>query len=190
MMKTAQNTMQPGENNWSVKRLTRLAMLTAISVVLLMVLRVPFPPAPFLEYDAADVPIFLGTFAYGPGAGLILTLLASVVQGVTVSSGSNIIGILMHIFATGSYALVAGNIYRRNKTKNTALVALVAGTLTMTSVMLLCNLIFTPIFMNTPVDAVLKMMVPVILPFNLMKAGINSVITFFLYKSVERFLKV
>lgn len=188
-MKAAEQTPnRPG--SLTVRRLTRLAMLTAISVVLLMVLRIPFPPAPFLEYDAADVPIFLATFAYGPVAGFIVAVLASLVQGFTVSSGSSFIGIIMHILATGSYALVAGNIYRRNKTMKTALFALAAGTVTMTLVMVGCNLIFTPIFLNTPVEAVLKMIVPVIIPFNLLKAGINSAFTFLLYKQLGKLLKV
>ena len=189
-MKAAEQTTRSSSGGLAAKRLTRLAMLTAISVVLLLAVRIPFPPAPFLEYDAADVPIFLATFAYGPVAGLAVAVLASVLQGLTVSAGSGFIGILMHILATGSYALVAGNIYRLHKTKATALGALGAGTVTMTLVMVGCNLIFTPIFMGTPVDAVVKMLVPVIIPFNLLKAGINSVLTFLLYKHVERFLKV
>ena len=59
----------------------------------------------------------------------------------------------------------------------------------MTAVMMLCNLIFTPIFMGTPVDAVLQMMLPIILPFNLIKAIINGVVAFLLSKSLHMALK-
>ena len=177
-------------NQTATKKLTRLAMLVAISLVLLTIVHIPFPPAPFLEYDPADVPIFIGAFAYGPLAGLALTVIASVIQGVTVSSSSSIIGIIMHIFATGAYVLVAGTIYKKNTTKKGAVCSLVAGTLVMTAVMVLCNLIFTPIFMGQPMKDVVAMLLPLIIPFNLLKAGVNSLITFFLYKPLEKFLSI
>ena len=61
-------------------RLAKLAMMVAISCVLVVLIRIPFPPAPFLEYDPADVPIYITTFAFGPGAGLLVTLIVSVIQ--------------------------------------------------------------------------------------------------------------
>ena len=173
----------------NVRKLVSLAMLAAISIVLMMAIRIPFPLAPFLEYDPADIPIFISAFAFGPGAGLALTFVVSVIQGVTVSASSGIIGILMHFLATGAYVLIAGNIYKHNKTLKRAILSLIAGTVTMTAVMAVCNLIFTPIFMDTPVDAVLAMMLPIIIPFNLMKAGINSVFTLCLYKAVSHFIQ-
>lgn len=176
--------------NTSVKKLTRLGMLAAISIVLLLAVRIPFPPAPFLEYDPADIPLFISAFAYGPYSALILTLVVSVLQGTTVSAASGVIGIAMHFFATGGYVLVAGAIYKRNKSKKTAVIALGAGTLTMTVLMIVMNLIFTPLFMGVPINAVLGMLLPIIIPFNLMKAGINSIITFLLYKSTGKLLGV
>lgn len=174
----------------TTKKLTRLAMLAALSIVLLLAVRIPFPLMPALEYDCADIPIFIGTFAYGPLAGFLLTLIVAVLQGCTVSSGSGPIGILMHIFATGGYVLVAGMLYRSNKTRKGAVLSLGAGTLTMTALMVVMNLIFTPLFYDTPVDAVIPMLLPVIIPFNLMKAGLNSIFTFFLYKATHRLLQV
>lgn len=86
--------------------------------------------------------------------------------------------------------MVAGAIYKRNKSKKTAVIALGAGTLTMTVLMIVMNLIFTPLFMGVPINAVLGMLLPIIIPFNLMKAGINSIITFLLYKSTGKLLGV
>lgn len=174
----------------STKKLTRLALLAAISIVLLLAVRIPFPPAPFLEYDPADIPIFIGTFAFGPLAGFLLTIVVAVLQGMTVSAGSNIIGIMMHIFATGGYVLVAGNIYKRKKNKKNAVVALCSGTVAWVLLMVIFNLIFTPIFMGTSIDEVLGMLLPIIIPFNLLKAGINSILTYILYKSTGKLLHV
>ena len=99
--------------NEKVRKLVTMAMLAALSIVLVYVIHFPiFPAASFLEYDPADIPILIGTFAYGPLAGVLLTVVVSVIQGMTVSSGSGLMGIAMHIFATSILVLVAGNIYR------------------------------------------------------------------------------
>ena len=172
----------------STKKMAVMAMLAAVSV-LLVVIHIPFPPAPFLEYDPADIPILIGTFAYGPTAGIIITVVVSIIQGFTLSASSGIIGIVMHILATGSFALVAGLIYQRKKTRKSAILALGLGVITMTVMMVLMNLIFTPIFMGTPVETVAGMLLPIIIPFNLMKASINAVATLLLYKAVSRFIK-
>ncbi|MGI6730350.1 MAG: ECF transporter S component [Anaerovoracaceae bacterium] len=171
-----------------ITKLTKMGMLAAISVVLVYFIHFPiFPAVPFLEYDPADISIFIGTFAFGPLAGFALTVIVSVVQGLTVSAHSGFYGILMHIIATGSFVLVAGNIYKRNKTRKSAVIALACGTVTMVVVMFFANLVITPLFMGAPRDVIMALM-PFILAFNFVKAGINSVITFLLYKRISRFL--
>ncbi len=175
--------------NVKTKTLTQLGVLAAMSVLLVYLIHFPiFPAAPFLEYDPADVPILIGTFMFGPLGGMVLTAVVSVLQGVTVSSASGIIGIMMHFFATGSFVLVAGNIYKRKRTRGGAVIALILGALTMTMTMVIWNLVFTPLFMGTPIEAVKAMLVPVIIPFNLIKTISNAMITFVVYKSVSKVL--
>lgn len=89
----------------NLKKLATLGVLAACSVVLMLAVRIPFPPAPFLEYDPADIPILIGTFLFGPIWGFGLTVVVSVLQGMTVSAGSGWIGIVMHVAATGCFAL-------------------------------------------------------------------------------------
>lgn len=171
-----------------VVKLAKLGMLAAISIVLVYFVHFPiFPPVAFLEYDPADIAIFMGAFAFGPLAGFGLTVVASVIQGVTVSAQSGVYGIIMHILATGSFVLVAGNIYKRGKSRKSAVIGLLCGTLTMVVVMFGANLVVTPLFMGIPVEAV-KPLMPFILAFNFIKAGINSIITFLLYKRISKFL--
>ena len=55
----------------------------------------------------------------------------------------------------------------------------------MTIIMSICNLLLTPIFLGAPLQTVLDLMLPAIVPFNLLKATINSVITFFVYKPIS-----
>ena len=94
----------------------------------------------------------------------------------------------MHILTTGSFCIVAGNLYKFHKSKKGAIVALVAGVITMVAVMCLANLIITPIYSGMPRSAVAAMIPTVILPFNLIKAGANAIITFMVYKRISHFL--
>ena len=180
--------------NEKVRKLVTMAMLAALSIVLVYVIHFPiFPAASFLEYDPADIPILIGTFAYGPLAGVLLTVVVSVIQGMTVSSGSGLMGIAMHIFATSILVLVAGNIYRVKHTKKGAVLALVCGVLAMTAGMVVFNYFITPDLADTAAvaanrEVVKTLLVPVIVPFNLIKAGVNSVVTFLVYKTVSRHL--
>lgn len=175
--------------NPRTKKLTVMAMLVAVSVVLVYLIRFPiFPSAAFLEYDPADIPILIGAFAYGPLAGVILTVIASVIQGVTVSAHSGPYGIIMHIIATSVLVLVSSVIYRVRHTRKGAAVGLLCGTLAMGFVMMAANHFITPHFMGAPVAVVDAMLLPVILPFNLIKAGLNSGITFVVYKTVSRYI--
>ena len=167
-----------------------MGMLVAISIVLAAIIHVPLIPGlSFLEYDPADIPILIGTFAFGPVAGVLLTCVTAVLQGVTVSAASGAYGIIMHIIATCALTLTAGLIYgaKKEKTKKHAVIGLVVGTLAMTAVMIPANMLITPIFMGVPLEG-LKPMLPLIALFNFIKAGINSVVTFLLYKRISPFL--
>ena len=84
-----------------VKKLALLAMFTAIGAVLITLVHFPlFPAAPFLQYDPADVPILIAAFAFGPVAGILVTVLASFIQAFFLG-GDGIYGFLMHVIATG-----------------------------------------------------------------------------------------
>jgi riboflavin transporter FmnP len=173
----------------TTKKLTVMAMLVAISVLLVYILHFPiFPAAAFLEYDPADIPILIGTFAFGPLAGIILTIIASGIQALTVSAQSGLYGFLMHVIATSSLVLVAGFIYKYKHTLVGSIIALVSGTITMGLVMVVANHFITPHFMGVPTEMVDGMLLPIMLPFNLIKAGINSTVTFLVYKVVSRYI--
>lgn len=177
-------------------RLVKMAMLIAIAIVLVLLIHLPIIPAvSFLEYDPADIPIIIGGFAFGPVAGIILTVVTAVLQGITVSAGSGFYGIIMHIISTLALVLVSSLIYYKHKTKKRAIVGLACGTGAMIIVMFFANLAITPVYMNITmgitIDAAHELvwtLMPSILLFNLIKAGVNSIVTFFLYKRVSNFL--
>lgn len=169
----------------NTKQIAGMAILTALAVALALAFHIPiFPAVAFLEYDMADIPIFLGTFMYGPFAGIIMTVIVSVIQGVTVSAGGGPIGILMHVLATGSYVLVSGFIYRKHKTFKGALASIGAGILTWMVFMILWNILFTPIYMGVPRKMVIDLL-GFIAAFNAVKVTANSLATVLLYKRLR-----
>ncbi len=168
-------------------KLAKLAMMTAVSLVLLFIVRLPWPPAPFLVYDPADVPIYITAFAFGPVEGLIVTLVVCLIQAFGLG-GDGLYGFVMHFVATGIVALIIGTMYRNSKTRKRAIISLVVGVIAAVVIMSIMNIIVTPIYMGAPREAVIAMLPTVIIPFNLVKAGANSLLTLVLYKRISGFL--
>lgn len=177
-------------------KVTTMAMLTAVSVVLIAAIRFPiFPSANFLEYDPADIPVLICAMVLGPIPGIIVLFASCLIQALTVSSGSGIIGFFMHLIASAVLILLTSLIYRKKKTIPSLIIGLVLGTLAMVVVMIPLNLIFIPplVEMTTGFTVTTKdvaaMIVPTIIPFNLIKAGVNSAITFAVFTPIAHVLK-
>lgn len=175
------------QNSLKVHKTATLGILAAISIVLMVFIRTPLF-VPFLEYDAADIPILIGTLIYGPASGFALTLIVSAIQAATISSSSGIIGFIMHVLATGAMVIITGNIYNRSKKSTVSLiVSLAAGAVVMIGVTAAANLIFIPLFQKgMTLEAVKAMIVPVILPFNTIKALINCTVSFILANGLQK----
>ncbi len=173
----------------NTRKLTTMAILAAISVVLVYLVHFPiFAAAPYLEYDPADIPLMIASFMYGPIAGLIVTAITCAIQAITVSAGSGIIGFFMHFFATGALVIVTGSISKKYRSNIGNIVALILGVIVATLMMIPLNLIFTPMY-GTPIDAVKSLMIPVIVPFNLIKFTLNSAVTFLVYTAIKGHIK-
>lgn len=169
-------------------RIVNIGLLSALAVLLTFIHFPILPQAPFLLYDPGDIPILIGGFMMGPGVGLIITLITSVLMALLTGQGGPI-GALMHFLATGAFVATSSLVYIRNHTRKGALLGMALGGLAMTLIMIPANLIITPIYMGAPIEAVLKLLLPAIIPFNLLKALINSAITFIIYKTVVNFLR-
>lgn len=172
-------------------KIAQMAMLTAISVVSLYTIPLwsIFPAASFLQYDVADVPVLLGTMLFGPGAGLMILLVVSVIQGLTISAQSGWVGIVMHFCASGALVLVSGLINKKWNNWRGLVAGLALGALSMTAVMIPLNLIFTVHFLGAPLQVVKDMLVPFIIPFNLIKGGLNAAISAALIYPIKNILK-
>lgn len=167
------------KKRFSTRELTMLAMISAIAYVLVSTIRIPV--VLFLKYEPKDVIITIGGFLMGPGAVLISSGVVSLIEMFSISD-TGIIGCIMNFLSTCSFACTAALVYKKNHTIRGAITGLAMGTVFMTIVMLLWNYLITPLYMGLPREDVAALLVPAFLPFNLVKAGLNSSITLLLYK--------
>ena len=174
----------------NVLKLAQMSLLAALSIVVLYVIPTPpiFAAAPFLQYDAADVPILIGTMLFGPLPGLAILVVASAVQALTISAASGWIGFVMHVCASGVLVLVSGYIYKKIPNIKGLIIGLVSGSAAMTVVMIPLNYIFTGIFLGAGSAAVTALL-GYIVAFNLIKAVANSAIAAVLFKILDPILK-
>ena len=176
-------------NNQLTRKITTLGIFAALALAVVHLINIPLlPSAPFLAYTPADAIILIATFMFGIPEGLIITFIVCIVQGFGINANGELIGILMNFLGTASYIAVAGILYKKNKTKKQALLALVSGTLAMILTMIILNILFTPIYTGMPRVAVIKMIPTVFLPFNVIKGVLNSLITWLLYKKTGKLI--
>ncbi len=175
------------KSNERLRSLLCMAMLAALVIVADIFLRIPGIGG-FLTYEPKDVILTIGGFIFGAVPGIIMSLIVCLVEMVTVST-TGPIGLLMNFLSSAVFVGVSAVIYSRKKTLSRAIIGLIAGSLAMTAIMLLWNYIITPVYMNVPREAVVEMILPLLLPFNLLKAALNSVLVLFLYKGVVTALR-
>ena len=168
------------------KQMVMLALLASIAYLMVSLIRIPV--VMFLKYEPKDVIITIGGFLFGPMASFVVSLLVSLIEMVTISE-TGPIGALMNLLSTCCFACTASYIYKKNRTMTGAILALVIGTIFMTAAMLLWNWLITPLYMGYPREVVAAMLVPMFLPFNLLKAGLNSAFVLFLYKPLVTALR-
>ena len=168
------------------KKLVTFAMMAALSYVAMVFIRIPV--VMFLKYEPKDVIITIAGFLFGPVSSLIISLVVGLVEMVTVSD-TGPIGLIMNVISSCAFCCTAAYIYKKRHTLQGAVTGLLAGTLFMTAIMLLWNYFITPIYMGYPREAVAAMLIPVFLPFNLVKAALNAGITMLLYKPVVGLLR-
>jgi len=166
------------------KRITGIGLLVALSIIVGYFIHFPvLPQAPFLLYDPGSVFLLIGSFKLGPKIGLLMSLLTAVLFALITGQGGPY-GALMNFLATGTLVFVASQIYFLNHTKKGAVLGVILGTVAMTLIMVPANLVITPLYLGVSRDIVTKMLLPAIIPFNLIKGILSGVITLIVYKRI------
>lgn len=163
------------------KKLTIIGMLCALAYIAVVVGRIPL--VLFLKYDPKDVVIVIGGLIFGPLTSFAVTMIVSVVQMFTIS-GTGILGCIMNIISSCSFACTAAFIYKKKHKLSGAILGLFCGFSCQVVVMMLWNYLIAPIYMGYPREAIVELLLPAFLPFNLIKGGLNAAITMLLYKPV------
>lgn len=173
----------------NTKRMTTLAMLCAAAYIAVFFIRIPIMPAvPFLKYEPKDIIIVMSGFIYGPFSAFTVSALVSVLEFITISD-TGVIGLVMNILSSCSFACVAAGIYKAKHTLKGAITGLACGVVAMCAVMLLWNYLITPLYMKIPREVIAGMLLPAFLPFNLIKGILNGALTLLLYKPVVKALR-
>ena len=173
-------------SRFSVKKLVLLAMLAAVAYVIVSFVRIPV--VGFLSYEPKDVIIAIAGFILGPMASFLISFLVSALEMVTISQ-TGPIGALMNLISTCSFACTAALIYKRRHTIAGAVMGLLCGMVAMIAAMLLWNWLITPLYMGVSREQVEGMLLPMFLPFNALKGGLNCGFTLLLYKPLMAVLR-
>ncbi len=181
----AQNQSVQTTNRWSTKQLVTMALMCAIAILLSFVEFPIMPAASFLKLDVALVPSAVVGFAYGAGPGVLVGIVCAVVHAAITG---NWVGCLMNVIVACAFIIPASAIYKRNRTFKGAVIGLVVSTICLIIAAIVANLVIDPIFYGYPFDAVVGLIVPAILPFNVIKGVVVSLLTAIVYKSISNLI--
>lgn len=201
------NKKQKTASLLSIKPLTIMAMLGAISVILMLF---DFPlwfAPPFYKLDFSEVPVLIGAFALGPVAGIIIELIKILLNFVINFTDTAGVGETANFLIGCSMVVPAAIVYHKNKTLKSAIKGLIIGSLCMVTLGSFMNaFILLPTyayFFKIPIDSLVGMGTKInpainnittfifyaVTPFNLLKGVLVSLITLLLYKKLSGVIK-
>ena len=195
--------METTRKKSSTQTMVRISILGAISA-LLMIFKFPLPFAPpFMTVDIGDLGVLISGFALGPIAGVLTSavkiLLNFIINGTTTGG----VGELSNFLLSSVFVVVASAIYNKGKSRKSALTGLVFGVLAYTLVACISNyFVIFPLYginlvdftkqfakVNPMASTPIMFVLFSIVPFNIVKGIIVSVVTICLYKPISKFLK-
>lgn len=190
----------------SLLYVAKIGVLSAMATVF-MLFEFPLPIAPsFYELDFSEVPVLIGSFALGPLAGVLIEFIKILINLLINGTDTFFVGELANFLMGCAFVLPAALVYCRKKSLKRAIVGMVLGTLSLVLVGALCNyFLMIPAYVSLagyPMDAIIGMgaainpaikdlltlIIIAVIPFNLIKGVLCSLLTGLLYKRVSRFL--
>ena len=204
---TGENLKSRDDARMKVKKIAFIGLMGAVSAVLMLFrFPIPFMP-PFLSFDLSGLMEMLGGFMFGPMAAACIIVVKILLQLVMQGSFSLGTGELQNLILSCSYVLPALIIYHRNKTKKMAITGMAVSTIFVSVMAVFTNLyLIIPFYVklfgmsmddiitmcrtvNPAMKNVTSMAVFGLLPFNLIKYGVTSLVTFIVYKRLSRVIK-
>ena len=186
--------------------ITYVAIFSSMAGVL-MLLEIPLFFAPgFYKIDLSELPVLICTFYLGPVAGVIAELLKIMIKLILKGTTTAFVGDFANFAVGCSFVLPASVIYHANPSRRSALMGLVAGTLVMTVFGSAFNAVyllpkFAQLFgmpmeviismgtaVNSAIHSVSTLVLFAVVPFNLLKGFVVSLLTMLLYKRISPIL--
>lgn len=198
--------MRHTKTKFTTQTICFIGLFGALSMVL-MLFKLPlfFAPA-FMKLDIAELPAVIGSFMFGPLAGFCIVVVKLVLKLFVSGTDSMYVGELSNLLLSSVYVLTASLLYGRRKTKRCALFSLCVSVVLTSILAVLSNTFFIfpayTVVYGMSMDSIISMagavnglvhdtftlMLFSVLPFNLVKYGVVSVITFFVYKKLHLFI--
>ena len=168
-------------------KMIKISLLAAIAVILMYIDFPVIPIFPWLKIDLSDVPALMGAFAFGPLSGVIIELMKNLLILIVKGTGTGFVGELANFLVGVALVWPAALVYKKNKTKKTAILGMVLGVLCIEVVGILANVyLLLPAYgMQMSQSELIKYITVGLLPLNGVKALVVSVSTYFLYKRVS-----
>lgn len=188
----------------NTRKLTSIAMLSAVSTVLMFFsFNVPLMPS-FIKMDLSELPALLAAFTFGPMSGVAVCFIKNLINVFFTTTGG--VGEISNFLLGAMFVAPAGFIYQKMKTKKGAMVASVVGAATMALLSVVTNYyIVYPVYSNlmAPMEAILgayrainpnvETLMDALLWFNMpytfIKGMLSVVITMFIYKPLSPILR-
>lgn len=169
----------------SATYLAKIAMLSALGCILLVIEFPIFPATPWLKLNFSDLPTLLASFMFGPVSGIVVNAVKVGITLLARGTSSGFVGDISNLISGTLYALTAGIIYKIRKDKIGAILALAAGSFVFCISMILCNaFILLPAYGITEKTAIVPLLLWTLL-FNVIKTVATSLLTFLLYKKTH-----
>lgn len=188
----------------SIRNLVQIGMFGALAAVLMLFeFPLPFIAPSFYELDLSEIPVLIGTFSMGPIAGVLIELIKILLKLVLKGTSTAYVGDVANFVIGCFFLLPAGIIYKLKKTKKGAVLGMSVGTLIMAAAGAVMNayvlLPFYSRFYGMPMEALIAagtevnslitsiptFVLVAVVPFNLIKGIIVSLITYLVYKRVR-----
>jgi riboflavin transporter FmnP len=178
---THSTTTQGG--SWTTKRIATLSVLCAVGFVTSFIEIPIFPPAPWLKFDPSGIVALVAGFAFGPATGVLVAVLTWLVHMLFAFDPY---GVLMAILALTTLVAPASAIYRHHLTMRGAVAGMVVGGICSLIVCILANLVVTPLYTAVSVADVAAMIIPILIPFNLIKVVLECAGCALIYKPISK----
>ena len=192
----------------AARRAASVGLLSALSAIL-MLFEIPMPFAPtFYKLDMSELPILIGAYAFGPAAGVLIEFIKIVLKLFMKGTSTAFVGELANFCVGVSFILPASVIYYVRKTRKTAAISCIVGTICITIFGTVFNAVYLlPAFAKLygiPLEVIFAMGSEVnpfagsdiysfvfacVAPLNLIKGSLNSVLTLLVYKKLSPILK-